>query len=77
MPATKAVTQNAPATTDPKALLNRTCAQCHSIEVVTNSKMDRESWRGTVANMVSRGATATPDEMAVLTDYLARTYPAQ
>jgi hypothetical protein len=39
--------------------------------------MDRASWKGTVDNMVTRGAIATPQEMNIITDYLARTYPVQ
>jgi quinohemoprotein ethanol dehydrogenase len=76
MPATT-VPKNSPAASNPQALLRRVCSQCHAIEVVTNSRVDRVSWRGTVANMVSRGAVATSDEIVILTDYLARTYPAQ
>jgi quinohemoprotein ethanol dehydrogenase len=77
MPMTTNVTANPPVNADPKVLLNRVCTSCHALEVVTNSKMDRDSWKGTVDNMVSRGAVATPQEMSILTDYLARTYPVQ
>jgi hypothetical protein len=76
MPAPATTTSTAPST-DPRALLNRICTPCHALEVVTNSRMDRESWLGTITNMLGRGATATADEIAVLTDYLVRTYPPQ
>jgi hypothetical protein len=77
MPAITNVSANPPVNTDPTVLLNRVCTGCHALEVVTNSKMDRASWKGTVDNMVARGAVATSQEMSIITDYLARTYPVQ
>jgi len=60
---------------DPKTVVTRVCSACHALETVTNSKMDRASWKGTVDNMVTRGAVATPREINLIVDYLARTYP--
>ena len=79
MPAARTVTSSAApaAPVDPKALTERVCSGCHSIEVVTNTKLDRASWAGTVANMVGRGAVATPAEVTAIVDYLAKTYPIQ
>ncbi|MGC4081557.1 MAG: PQQ-dependent dehydrogenase, methanol/ethanol family [Vicinamibacterales bacterium] len=75
MPASTTMTRTtAPSTTDPQALLTRTCSQCHALDVVTSSRMDRESWKGTIANMVARGASANAAEIDILTEYLATTY---
>jgi len=76
MPGT-AVSANAPANADPKTLVARVCSRCHSLEVVTNSKMDRNTWTNTVNTMVSRGAAANAAEIGIIADYLARTYPLQ
>jgi len=71
---TTGISGNAPTPTDAAALVNRVCSSCHAVEVVTNSKMDRESWKGTVDNMVSRGAIASPQEMSLIVDYLAKNF---
>jgi hypothetical protein len=70
-----AVSSNAPANADPKALVSRVCSGCHSLEVVTSAKMDRNTWTNTVNSMVSRGAAASAAEIGIIVDYLARTYP--
>jgi len=76
MPGTAKLTSIAPAPTaaNAAALVNRVCASCHAVEVVTNSKLDRQSWKETVDNMVARGAIATPQEMSVIVDYLAKNF---
>jgi quinohemoprotein ethanol dehydrogenase len=74
MPGTTRIPSPTPAATDGAALVNRVCASCHAVEVVTNSKMDRESWKGVVDNMVSRGAIATPQEVNLIVDYLAKNF---
>jgi hypothetical protein len=74
MPGTTKISATTPANTDGAALVNRVCTSCHAVEVVTNSKMDRESWKGTVDNMVSRGAIATPQEVNLIVEYLAKNF---
>jgi quinohemoprotein ethanol dehydrogenase len=72
-----AVTSSAPVETGDaagKTLVARLCTTCHVIEVVTNSKMNRDSWKHMVDNMVERGATGTPQELNVIVDYLAKNF---
>ena len=45
MPGATKISSLTPADSDPKAVMTRVCSQCHALEVVTNSKMDRESWK--------------------------------
>jgi cytochrome c5 len=45
------------------------CTLCHDLERVVIAR--RRDWPGLVANMVNRGATATPDEARTIATYLA------
>jgi cytochrome c5 len=57
-----------------KALMERTCAGCHSIDVVTSQRMSAKEWNSVVQTMVGRGAQATDAEVKSIVDYLAKTY---
>jgi cytochrome c len=50
------------------------CAVCHEIEHVVRSRQSRAEWQDTMQRMVQRGAPLTPDEIRVITDYLATYY---
>jgi cytochrome c len=50
------------------------CAVCHEIEHVVRSRQSRAEWEDTMRRMVQRGAPLTPDEIRVITDYLAAYY---
>ena len=50
------------------------CAVCHEIEHVVRSRQSRAEWEDTMRRMVQRGAPLTPDEIRVITDYLATYY---
>ena len=54
-----------------KDLVETRCILCHDLERVTAAKRQRQEWPGLVANMVGRGAPATPDEAQTITSYLA------
>lgn len=57
-----------------KALVERTCAGCHSIDVVTSQRMSAKEWNNVVQTMVGRGAQASDAEAKSIVDYLAKTY---
>jgi quinoprotein glucose dehydrogenase len=57
-----------------RALLERVCADCHSIEQVTETRMSRARWVDTVNEMAGRGAQATDPEFELIIDYLTRHY---
>ena len=46
----------------------------HDLERVAAVKRSDKAWPVIVANMVERGATATPDEAKTITDYLAANF---
>lgn len=53
-----------------KELVETRCVVCHDLERVATVKREKRSWPGLVANMISRGATATPEEAQVIIAYL-------
>jgi mono/diheme cytochrome c family protein len=54
-----------------KELVETRCTVCHDLERVAVVKRPRQHWPAIVANMVARGATATPDEAGTIATYLA------
>jgi len=54
-----------------KDLVETRCAACHDLERVAIVKRPRQHWPAIVANMVDRGATATPEEARAIAAYLA------
>ena len=57
-----------------KELVETRCALCHDLERVATVKRHKQDWPMIVANMVERGATATPEEAQTITDYLAANF---
>jgi mono/diheme cytochrome c family protein len=54
-----------------KDLVEARCAACHDLERVASVKRQKSEWPTLVANMIGRGAVATPDEAQVISAYLA------
>jgi mono/diheme cytochrome c family protein len=54
-----------------KELVEARCVACHDLERVASAKRQRSQWPALVANMVSRGAVATPEEAQAISSYLA------
>lgn len=50
------------------------CAVCHEIGHVTRVRLSRVEWEETMRVMVQRGAPLAPEEIRVITDYLATYY---
>ena len=53
-----------------KELVETRCAACHDLERVTIVKRQKSHWPTVVANMVARGAVATPEEAKSMSAYL-------
>jgi cytochrome c5 len=53
-----------------KELVETRCNLCHDLERVATIKRGKGDWPAIVTNMVSRGATATPEEAQAITAYL-------
>jgi cytochrome c5 len=54
-----------------KELVETRCSACHDLERVAVIKRPKRDWPSIVANMVTRGAVATPDESQAIANYLA------
>src|SRR3954447_3775507 len=54
-----------------KAVAERMCAPCHGLSVVVSTRRSREDWQNVVANMVSRGAVGSPEDVKAVVDYLS------
>ncbi|HEY3786479.1 MAG TPA: cytochrome c [Steroidobacteraceae bacterium] len=72
------ITQHQPPTPLPegvgKALVERTCAQCHSLETVTGARLTRKQWEGRIDQMVAKGAKLSDDDIDVVAAYLATNF---
>jgi cytochrome c5 len=54
-----------------KELVEARCTACHDLERVASARRPKSEWPVLVANMVGRGAVATPDEARAISSYLA------
>ena len=54
-----------------KELVETRCTACHDLERVAVVKRQKADWPALVANMVGRGAAASPDEARTIASYLA------
>ena len=54
-----------------KELVEARCVTCHDLLRVVASRRQKTEWDGIVANMINRGATATPVERQTIVAYLA------
>ena len=52
----------------------KVCAGCHTLETAVAPRRGRPQWQETVNAMISRGAKATDEEVALIVDYLAANY---
>ncbi|MDT8404996.1 hypothetical protein [Sulfuriflexus sp.] len=60
----------------PKALFEMHCAACHSLELPRSQRLDRNTWRWVMDDMVNEfGATwITEDQQRVIIDYLVENH---
>jgi len=54
---------------DGRAILQRTCQQCHDLPTAQN-KLPSEDWTAVIAKMMGYGARLTPTDQQKLTEYL-------
>jgi cytochrome c5 len=57
-----------------KELVATRCNLCHDLERVASPKRHNADWPVIVANMVARGATASPEEARAISDYLVANF---
>lgn len=54
----------------------RVCKGCHAPEIAAQQRLTPAGWKELVETMANNGAVATDAELAEITDYLAKSYPA-
>jgi hypothetical protein len=64
-----ATAQTAPQET-PLSATVKVCTGCHSMEIVTDTPKDYDTWHDTVQSMLDRGARGAPDELDLVMQYL-------
>ena len=58
-----------------KKLVQDNCVGCHDLRRVVTANNSPEDWRNVVNMMKSAGAPLTPDQVAIVTDYLNKSFP--
>jgi competence protein ComEA len=57
-----------------KDIVVRVCTKCHGPGNIAKKRLNRDDWDDQVADMVERGAKATPKELAAVVDYLTANF---
>jgi competence ComEA-like helix-hairpin-helix protein len=57
-----------------KDLVDDRCSSCHGLDLLLAEHDSKAQWSQIVNEMVSRGATGTPEELATIVDYLAANF---
>ena len=52
------------------------CSSCHDLDKSLSLKQDKAGWQHTVEKMLAFGLKSSDAEVALVTDYLAKNYPA-
>ncbi|MFP5206623.1 MAG: PQQ-dependent dehydrogenase, methanol/ethanol family [Acidobacteriota bacterium] len=57
-----------------RQVLETMCTRCHGLNVVTGQRMTAHQWSDEVQDMVSRGATGTPEDVRQVVAYLSENF---
>jgi competence protein ComEA len=55
----------------------RLCSQCHELARSLSLRQDRDGWTTTISKMTAYGMKASPEQLQVIVEYLAKHYPAE
>ena len=58
-----------------KAIVSSRCIGCHELNRITNAAFDQQGWQLTVDRMVLSGAQLSEEQVGLVVDYLAQSYP--
>src|SRR5882762_5035845 len=58
-----------------KQAVETACAACHELSRVTSAAHSREEWDGIVRNMIMMGAVLKQEQVSLVTNYLASSFP--
>jgi competence ComEA-like helix-hairpin-helix protein len=55
-----------------KDVVEQVCGACHGVDLVSSRRATKEGWGYIVDDMVSRGASATNEQIQMINEYLAK-----
>jgi competence protein ComEA len=55
-----------------KDVVEQVCGACHGVDLVSSRRATKQGWGYIVDDMVSRGASATNEQIQAINDYLAK-----
>jgi hypothetical protein len=58
-----------------KHIVEITCVACHALAQVTGAGHSPQEWEIVVHRMINAGAQMPPDQIPVVIDYLAKSFP--
>ena len=59
-----------------REVVEKICAGCHDLGPITDSVGGtRDDWNEVVQSMIAMGAEIKPEQVALITDYLAQNFP--
>jgi competence protein ComEA len=53
------------------------CTQCHELERALSLRQDHDAWQTTVNKMVALGLRGSDDDIGLVVDYLAKSFPGE
>ena len=69
-PRTPAAAQQQLPATEGRAILQRSCTQCHDLQTAIGKSVSQQEWTDIITRMVGAGASITPTEQQTLIQYL-------
>ncbi|HEX4274615.1 MAG TPA: helix-hairpin-helix domain-containing protein [Bryobacteraceae bacterium] len=57
-----------------KDVVEEVCGACHGADLVASRRATKQGWSYIVDDMVSRGATATNEQIATINEYLSKNF---
>ena len=55
-----------------KDVVDQICSSCHGPDLITSRRASKEEWNDIVGDMISRGASATSEQIQTIKDYLTK-----
>jgi competence ComEA-like helix-hairpin-helix protein len=55
-----------------KDVVDQICSSCHGPDLITSRRATRDEWNDIVGDMISRGATASNEQVQAIKDYLVK-----
>jgi cytochrome c5 len=59
-----------------RRLVDGICSSCHDVDLISDTRGSKTEWREIIVRMNGKGAGLSEADVDLLTDYLARKYPA-